>query len=135
MSAQDLSTASLESAPFSDFPAIRNEQEKSAQTRSVDGKFVTGVSGNPLGRPKSRHITEAYKAILETEGADKFARVVAEIATGQASKASDKLAAIQEITDRVEGKATQNIRHAGVFLVAAPGADTMAALDDWAGDE
>ena len=90
-----------------------------------DGKFAVGNPGGP-GRPPSKHISEAYRAILERDGAEKYAQVVAEDAL-LAPKARDRLAAIQEMTDRVEGKAVQNIRHAGVFMVMAPGEDVLNA--------
>lgn len=137
MSTQDLPASSLESSPSSDFSGNRYEIEKNGAQRVIhdeNNKFAPGNCANPLGRPKTRAITEAYKAIFERDGAEKYAAVVATDAL-EAKRASDRLAAIQEMTDRTEGKATQNIRHAGVFLVAAPGAETMAALDDWAGDE
>lgn len=137
MSAQDLNLESAQTTSFCDITQNRADIEKSGRERAdfdARGKFAPGNCANPGGRPKTRHLTEAYKQILEVEGADKYARVIADIAL-DGKKDSDRIAAMQELTDRVEGKATQNIRHAGVFLVAAPGAETMAALDDWAGDE
>ena len=85
-----------------------------------------------LGRPVS--LTEAYRYILARDGALKYAETIANDAL-TATRAADRLSAATEIEDRVSGKATQNIRHAGVFMVMAPGAEALAALDSWAEDE
>lgn len=77
-------------------PAIRDEA----------GRFPPGVSGNPLGRPKVKHVSEAYKAILEEKGAESLAEVVWNDAH-HAKRPNDRLAAIQEIADRIEGKPVQ----------------------------
>lgn len=68
-----------------------------------------GESGNPAGRPKIKRISDAYKAILDEHGAEALAeRVYCDGLT--AKNPSDRLAAIQEMTDRVEGKAVQTTR-------------------------
>jgi hypothetical protein len=85
-----------------------------------------------VGRPIS--LPDAYKYILERDGALKYAEVLANDAL-TAKRASDRREAIAEITDRTSGKAVQNVRHAGVFMVMAPGAEALAALDGWAEDE
>jgi hypothetical protein len=72
-----------------------------------DGSFAPGNQANPGGRPKTRLITDAYKEILAERGADELAKVVYTDAT-TAKRASDRLAAVQEITDRVEGKPVQS---------------------------
>lgn len=77
-----------------------------------------------LGRPVS--ITEAYRYILARDGALKYAEVIANDALN-APRASERREAIEAMTDRVEGKAVQNIRHAGVFMVMAPGEDVLSA--------
>ena len=86
----------------------------------------------PVGRPVS--LPEAYRYILARDGALKYAEKLAEDALN-ATRASDRREAIAEITDRTSGKAVQNVRHAGVFMVMAPGAEALAALDGWAEDE
>src|SRR5262245_3793132 len=73
--------------------------------------FKPGQSGNPGGRPKSKHISEAYRRWLaqpcesdpEMTNADAIADVV-----GRAALKGD-LWAVKEITDRVEGRARQPI--------------------------
>ncbi len=68
-----------------------------------------GESGNPAGRPKIKRISDAYASILDQHGAEALAeRVYCDALT--AKNPSDRLAAIQEITDRVEGKAVQTTR-------------------------
>lgn len=84
------------------------------------------------GRPIS--LPDAYRYILERDGALKYAEQIAKDAL-EATRASDRREAIAEITDRTSGKAVQSIRHAGVFMVMAPGAEALAALDGWADDE
>lgn len=70
------------------------------------GRFLPGNCANPGGRPKAKLISEAYKQILEDEGAEAYARVVTDVARTAKNK-SDRLAAVKEMTDRVEGKALQ----------------------------
>jgi len=74
-----------------------------------EGRFAPGNNANPSGGPKIKRITDAYAAILEEHGATALAeRVYCDALT--AKNPSDRLAAIQEITDRVEGKAIQSMR-------------------------
>src|SRR5262245_7044070 len=58
-------------------------------------------------------ISDALRAELAGGEAEKLAKELVEVATG-ASRASDRIAAIAEITDRTEGKAVQNHKHAGI---------------------
>ncbi len=64
----------------------------------------------------------------------KYAETLDQLAIRSKSE-TVRLAAIQEIADRIHGKAVQSIRHAGVFMVMAPGAEALQALDTWAEDE
>jgi hypothetical protein len=74
-----------------------------------EGRFAPGNNANPSGGPKIKRISEAYAAILDQHGAEALAeRVYCDALT--AKNPSDRLAAIQEITDRVEGKAVQTNR-------------------------
>jgi len=104
-----------------------NDADNRRENELLDasGKFAVGNPGGP-GRPPTKRFSDAYRRILDDEGADKYARQVATDALA-APKARDRLAAIQEMTDRVEGKAVQNIRHAGVFMVMAPGEEVLNA--------
>jgi hypothetical protein len=88
-----------------------NSAEVSANSLRPDKPwlFAPGQSGNPSGRPKCKRISEAYASILEVHGAEKLAETVYRDALS-ATKAADRLAAVQEITDRLEGKAIQSHR-------------------------
>lgn len=139
MSSQDLKLAQPENQDFGHFIEKPEQNgnfpaERPALTRTETGMFAPGNPGGP-GRPRNEvSITAAYKDVLAERGPKPLAEMVYNDAlTAKAPR--DRLAAASEIADRVDGKATQNIRHAGVFLVAAPGAETMAALDEWAEDE
>lgn len=91
---------------------IVNGQIENSPKLSKDPRahlFQPGESGNPGGRPKIKRISDAYAAILDQHGAEALAeRVYCDALT--AKNPSDRLAAIQEITDRVEGKAVQTTR-------------------------
>lgn len=109
----------------------RNGQGKNAlipANRDSAGRFVPGLSGNPTGRPKTKLLTDAYKARLEADGADVYADVVCDIALNPKNRASDRLQAVQEMTDRVEGKAVQAHK-----IEAGIDAGTARALIELAG--
>lgn len=140
MSSQDLSLDSLQSSSIPTFPAIREIQENPPQTRGDDGRFVPGVSGNLSGRPKSRIISEELKELLakesevdKTTGAQRLGRKALELAE-QSKDGYLALAAIKEITDRVEGKAVQRSDVRGI-VVMMPAEQVLGSLDDWAGDD
>lgn len=99
---------------------------ESATTQSENGREQIELEPKTkkLGRPVS--ITEAYRYILIRDGALKYAEQIAKDALG-ATRAADRREAIAEMTDRVDGKAVQNIRHAGVFMVLAPGEEVLAS--------
>lgn len=74
-------------------------------------RFKHGQSGNPGGRPKSKHVSDAYLADLEQIDA-KTGKTRAElIARAMVNKAiRGFVGAAQEITNRTEGKAMQPVR-------------------------
>jgi len=72
-------------------------------------QFRPGQSGNPSGRPKTKFLSEAYRRILDDRSADTFAETIANDAL-HADRARDRLAAVQEITDRTEGRAVQAVK-------------------------
>lgn len=113
-------------------PECDTENPRANVLHDEHGNFAKGNPGGP-GRPRTRFISEALKQALESGKADELKDTLLELTV--TAKDSVKLAAIQEIADRTEGKAMQNIRHAGVFMVMAPGAEALAALDGWANDE
>jgi hypothetical protein len=98
--------------------------------RDAAGKFIAGNPGGP-GRLPSITVTDAIRADLKAGKAEVVKDKLFDLMEG-ARRESVQLAAAQEIIDRAEGKAMQSIRHAGVFMVMAPGADTLQALDSWA---
>lgn len=83
-------------------------------------RWKPGQSGNPGGRPKKLHITDAIRAELEREGPDgvpndaAIARVLVQLAR------SGNMDAIREIADRTEGKARQRIESAGDGYAGKP---------------
>jgi len=108
-------------------PSCDQENRAQHEFRLPDGKFAPGNCGNPLGRPRSaKIISDALKDALANGKAHELGERLMEL-TESADKDSVRLAAIQEIADRTEGKAVQNIRHAGVFMVMAPGEDVLNA--------
>lgn len=120
----------------SDVTEIISQNPAEHIQRLPNGNFAPGNSANPNGRPRSAKLVS--DALKEALASDNLATTLKERLVGlteNADKDSVRLAAISEIVDRTEGKAVQNIRHAGVFLVAAPGAEALAALDSWASDD
>lgn len=116
-------------------PSNDGEITRQHETRLPDGKFAAGYCPNPLGRPKgSGLVSDAIKQALRDGKAEEVKETLFKLVNG-ADRDSVRLAAIAEVIDRSEGKATQNVRHAGVFMVMAPGAEALAALDNWAEDE
>ena len=103
-----------------------NEITVQPANRNAIGQFLPGFVANPTGRPKTKLVSDAYRAILEEHGADELAAVVYRDAI-HASKANDRLAAVQEITDRVEGKSVQAHRMLG-DTVDAQTAQMLAEL-------
>lgn len=106
----------------------------------VEGRFQPGQSGNPGGQPKGfRKVSVAYRELLETKGAT-FHEAVARfkkargrnlcMADHQAIemlKASvqedgrNQIAAVKEVTDRVEGSVSQQVSvESRSFVVEVP---------------
>jgi len=100
--------------------------ENGAKNEAIEPKSKS------VGRPVT--LPEAYRYILARDGALKYAEQIAKDAL-EATRAADRRECIAEMTDRTTGKAVQSIRHAGVFMVMAPGAEALQALDSWAEDE
>lgn len=103
------------------------ENRREHEERLPDGKFAPGNCGNPNGRPRgSGVVSDAIKAALR-EGKDVEVRDKLFGLMDDADRDSVRLAAIAEIMDRSEGKAVQNHRHAGIFMVLAPGEEVLNA--------
>lgn len=120
----------------SDLDETSSENSPQKAQRDENGKLLPGCTGLPgAGRPKgSGLVSDAIKQALREGKAEEVKETLFNLMAA-ADKDSVRLAAISEIVDRSEGKAIQSIRHAGVFMVAAPSAEAIAALDGWAGDE
>jgi len=106
--------------------------------KGPDGKFLPGNCANPGGRPKSRLISEELKEILSSEdtntrtGAERLGKKLMSHAE-QEKDGYLSLAAIREITDRVEGKPVQTSNVRGV-MVMVPAESVTNALESWADD-
>ena len=73
-------------------------------TPEMEGrKWQPGQSGNPGGRPKTRHISEALRRALEEGDAKRLAEVLLNRAKSD-KRAFARIAATREIADRTEGK-------------------------------
>jgi hypothetical protein len=68
-----------------------------------------GPSPNPGGRPKTAHISEALRAVLEGGEAEQLASELVALAKGLKRGSAVQIAAIREISDRTEGKAHQTV--------------------------
>ena len=107
---------------------VSSENGREFVLRDASGKLLPGGPGLPgAGRPKgSGVVSDAIKQALRDGKADEVKDTLFEL-VDSADRDSVRLAAIAEIIDRSEGKAVQNIRHAGVFMVMAPGEDVLNA--------
>lgn len=89
-------------------------------------KFGSGQDPTKGGRPKGKTLKTVLAEILEnptkrlkellpegTTGRESLALELLSIAFSKTSKDNDKLAAIKEILDRMEGKAKQEIEQTG----------------------
>lgn len=88
-----------------------------AVPRDEKGRFPAGQSGNPGGRPRSKHISDAYRSILaEPFPGDPEGRTYAEIIALGAIRSAIKhgdVNILREITDRTEGRARQAVELTG----------------------
>src|ERR1035438_5871331 len=68
-----------------------------------------GPSPNPGGRPRTAHISQALRAVLESGEAEQLASELIALAKGRKSGTAVQIAALREISDRTEGKAHQTV--------------------------
>src|SRR5271169_4583686 len=74
-----------------------------------------GPSPNPGGRPKTAHISEALRAVLESGEAVQLASELVALAKGRKRGSAVQIAALREIADRTEGKAHQTVEVDATF--------------------
>jgi hypothetical protein len=102
---------------------VANNEDSTASPKllgGITGKgFMPGQSGNPLGKPKRKPLTDAYAALLDKpipsdmarqlklDESTTYAQVIAMSLVREAVKG--KVQAAAEVADRVEGKITQPI--------------------------
>jgi hypothetical protein len=68
-----------------------------------------GPSPNPGGRPRTAHISQALRAVLESGEAEQLASELVALAAGRKKGSAVQIAALREIADRTEGKAHQTV--------------------------
>lgn len=82
---------------------VKQVKKKQLPKAAEPYKFKPGKSGNPGGRPKSKHISEALNKALASGKADELAAVLLKLAK------KGSVAAIREVADRTEGKPNQQV--------------------------
>lgn len=87
------------------------------QLGGITGRgFLPGQSGNPSGRPRTRGLVSALRARVAEIGPD--GRTLEEQLVGvlvqEALRGRQRLAAVEAIFDRLEGRSTQQIQVADV---------------------
>ena len=103
--------------------------------REATGRFARGHRIKGGGRPKGEGIVPHLNDLIDNCGRGrKYAETLDQLAIKGKTDAV-RLQALSEIMDRIHGKPLQSVRHAGVFIVAAPGAEALAALDSWSQNE
>ena len=88
--------------------------------RDCFGRLVRGVSGNPTGRPKKNHITEAFEEMLEEKMADPEARQAFKEAHWKKLLSNTVVSSmtLEKILDRTEGKVSQPVQVSGELSVS-----------------
>ena len=101
-------------------PALQDIQ------RDSKGRYVPGQSGNPTGNPVGAVVSLVVllRKRLSEHPEDADAVVNALVKLGMNSD----LAAIKEMTDRIDGKVTDKLQVDGIFLIATP--DQLAEASD-----
>lgn len=70
---------------------------------SSDTWFKPGQSGNPSGRPKSKPVRDALRALIEELGLEQAVRAI------YTKACEGDVSAFKEVADRLDGKVTQPI--------------------------
>jgi hypothetical protein len=102
----------------------RNNVEKNVEQRvepkqlgGITGRgFLPGRSGNPNGRPRTRGLVSALHAKVSEVGPDgrSIEQQLVDVLLHEALRGKHRLAAVEVIFDRLEGRASQHIQIADV---------------------
>jgi hypothetical protein len=96
-------------------PCEQREQPK--LLGGITGRgFMPGQSGNPNGRPRSRGLVSALRSTVSEVGHDgrSVEQQLVDVLLHEALRGRHRLAAVEVIFDRLEGRATQQIQVADV---------------------
>ena len=93
------------------------QRKQPKQLGGITGRgFLPGQSGNPNGRPRTRGLVSSLRAKMADIGSDGRSledRLVG-VLVQEALKGRQRLAAVEVIFDRLEGRASQHIQIADV---------------------
>ena len=103
--------------------------------------FLPGRSGNPNGRPRTRGLVSALHARVSEIGADgrSIEQQLVDVLLHEALRGKHRLAAVEVIFDRLEGRASQHIQVADVTKELRQKSDDELRFhlehDRWPGDD
>jgi hypothetical protein len=99
---------------------VENNVEQRVEPKQIGGitgrGFLPGRSGNPSGRPRTRGLVSALHAKVSEVGPDgrSIEQQLVEVLLHEALRGKHRLAAVEVIFDRLEGRASQHIQIADV---------------------
>jgi hypothetical protein len=99
---------------------VENNVEQRVEPKQLGGitgrGFLPGRSGNPNGRPRTRGLVSALHAKVAEVGADgrSIEQQLVDVLLHEALRGRHRLAAVEVIFDRLEGRASQHIQIADV---------------------
>ena len=93
------------------------QREQPKQLGGITGRgFLPGRSGNPNGRPRTRGLVNALHAKVSETGTDGLTveQQLVDVLVHEALRGRHRLAAVEAIFDRLEGRASQRIQVADI---------------------
>jgi hypothetical protein len=93
------------------------QREQPKQLGGITGRgFLPGRSGNPSGRPRTRGLVNALHAKVSESGSDGLTveQQLVDVLVHEALRGRHRLAAVEVIFDRLEGRARQQIEVADI---------------------